>query len=66
MQPEKPPIPFDELVSKNLEDNSFLNKKMRLNLVRKISKFVNFGGVIVGTLIIAVNLITPKQNNSFF
>ena len=66
MQPEKPPIPFDELVSKNLEDNSFLNKKMRQDLVRNFSKFVTFGGVTVGTLIIAVNLITPKQNDSFF
>jgi hypothetical protein len=37
---------------------------MRQDLVRKFSKFVTFGGVTVGTLIIAVNLITirHKQN----
>lgn len=65
MEQEQKPIPFDELVSQNLEDTSFLNRKMRQKLTKFISKFIIIGGFTLTSLIILINFFAPQNSVVF-
>lgn len=64
METEKTPIPFDELVSKQVEDTSFLNRKMRHKLISHISKFTIVGSLILTISIILFNIYQNNNNTA--